>query len=193
MFFSDLAKHLEEMSINLARDIHSVFEVGCSLGYQLRYCETDLFPSAMVIEGSDIDQYAIRSGSDYLGSIGSKVRLMRGDMEELDRYMKDRIYDITLCTGVLMYLDESAAFRVIDAVLRHTGVMLALTGLAHPAIDNSQLRHSVPRDRDQTFIHNFDSMIIKAGWQIVYRRWEGGNLFDGLTVYFVFAARTSKK
>jgi len=189
MFFSDLTRHLISMSVNPEVDIHSVFEVGCSLGYLLRYCETDIFPSAEQIEGSDIDQYAIRVGSEYLRSIGSKIRLMCGDMEELDHLMKDNIYDIILCPGVLMYLHESAACQLVDVLLRHTGVMLGLTGLAHPEIDNAELQHSVVRDPDKSFIHNFDSMIKKAGGLTVARRWEGSKIVDGHTIYFVFAIK----
>ncbi len=187
MFFSDLTKHLMSMSVNPKVDVDSVFEVGCSLGYLLRYCETDVFPSATDIKGSDIDQYAIRVGSEYLRSIGSKISLTCGDMEELNDLMKDKIYDVILCPGVLMYLHESAACQLIDVLLQHSGCMLALTGLAHPDIDNTELQHSVPRDRDKSFIHNFDSMIKKAGGHIVARRWEGGKIVDGHTIYFVFA------
>jgi len=187
MLFSDLTEHLMRMSVNPSADIKSVFEVGCSLGYLLRYCETDIFPSATDIEGSDIDQYAIRIGSEYLRSIGSRVRLTCGDMEELNHLMNNKIYDVILCPGVLMYLHENAACQVVDVLLQHTGVMLALTGLAHPDIDNAELQHSVARDRDQSFIHNFDSMITKAGGQIVARRWGGSTVVDGHTIYFVFA------
>ena len=187
MFFSDLTKHLVSMSVNPATDIHSVFEVGCSLGYLLRYCETDIFPSATDIGGSDIDQYAIRVGSEYLRSVGSNIQLKCGDMEDLNQLMKDKVYDVIICPGVLMYLHESAACRLVDVLLRHTGVMLAMTGLAHPDMDNAELQQSVARERDQSFIHNFDFMINKAGGQIVARRWEGSTIIDGHSIYFVFA------
>jgi len=192
MFFPDLTDNLIKLGIRPSRDITSVFEVGCSLGYQLRYMETDLFSSATNLEGIDIDKYAIQSGLEYLQSIGSKVQLICGDMEKLDSLMKNKMYDIIVCSGVLMYLNEDAAAQVVDTMMSHTKIMLAITGLAHPDIDNSQLRHSVTRDSDGSFIHNIDSMIKKAGGKILARRWEGTNLVDGHTIYFVFSIKPTK-
>lgn len=192
MFFSDLNDSLIKLGIRPSRDIMSVFEVGCSLGYQLRHMETDLFSSADRLEGIDIDAYAIQSGVKYLKSTGSKVQLMCADMEELDRLLGSEMYDIIVCSGVLMYLNENAAARVVDTMMSHTKIMLAFTGLAHPDIDNSQLEHSVTRDNDQSFIHNIDSMIKKAGGKILARRWEGTNLVDGHTIYFVFSIKPTK-
>ncbi len=192
IFFSDLTKHLAEWSLQPGNDIVSVFEVGCSLGYQLRYLETDVFTAASTLEGVDIDAHAIQSGSDYLAQAGSKVRLWSADMEGLEHFLGDRRYDIMLCTGVLMYLKEEEASRVIDSMLRHTNIMLGFSGLAHPDIDNARLQNSVPRESDQSFIHNIDSMVRKSGGEIVARRWEGNKLVDGHTIYFVFAAKHAR-
>ncbi len=170
-------------------DITSVFEVGCSLGYQLRYFETDLFTSAVDLGGIDIDRYAVESGSEYLRSVGSKVQLRVADMEELSSLLKDKMYDIILCSGTLMYLDEKSASKVINVMLGRTKVMLVLTGPAHPEIDNSLLEHSLTRPRDGSFIHNIDSMVKRAGGTVLARRWEGDKLFDGQTIYFVFAKK----
>ncbi len=190
IFFSDLQKHLIERSIDPAKDITSVFEVGCSLGYQLHYLETDIFPSASRLDGIDIDTYAIRTGSEYLRHAGSKVRLQCSDMDALDRYLGSRHYDIMLCMGVLMYLKEEEATRVVDVMLRHASVMVGFSGLAHPDIDNAQLQHSIPRVTDQSYIHNIDSMVKKAGGEVIARRWEGDKLIDGHTIYFAFAVKT---
>ena len=189
ILFSDLRTHLMGMSINPQIDITSVFEVGCSLGYQLRYLESDLFSSANDLEGIDIDQYAIESGSGYLRSIGSKVRLMCVDMKELSNLLRNKIYDIILCSGTLMYLNEDAAFKVVDVMLKHTKMMLILTGPAHPEVDNSQLEHSMVRNGDGAFIHNIDSMVKRAGGKVLARRWEGNKMVDGQTIYFVFAVK----
>ena len=186
MFFSDLNQQLASRSVH-AGDVTSVFEVGCSLGYQLRYIETDLFPSAQVMEGVDIDAYAIQSGSQYLNQVGSKVRLHCEDMEWLEHVIGDKRYDVTICTGVLMYLREEDARRIVDTLLKHTRLMIGFSGLAYPDGDNSQLRHSVPRESDQTFIHNIDAMVLRAGGTIAARRWEGSKVVDGNTIYFVFA------
>ena len=193
ILFSDLRTHLTKLTVKPDKDITSVFEVGCSLGYQLRYLETDLFPSAIDLEGIDIDRYAVESGSEYLKSLGSKVRLMFADMEDLCSLLKNRMCDIIICAGTLMYLNEDAASKVIDIMLDHTKMMLVLTGPAHLEIDNSQLEHSMIRNRDGSFIHNIDSMVKKAGGNIVARRWEGNKMVDGHTIYFVFAAKVLKR
>lgn len=189
MFFCDLNNHLIEVGIQPRRDIMSVFEVGCSLGYQLRYMETDLFSSATDLEGIDIDEYSIETGTEYLRSVGSKIRLICGDMESLGRFMKNKIYDIIVCSGVLMYVDEDAAVQVVDTMMRHTRIMAAFTGLAHPDIDNFRLQHSITRHSDGAFIHNIDSMVKKVGGKIISRRWEGGEMIDGHTIYFIFAKK----
>ncbi|HLG22260.1 MAG TPA: class I SAM-dependent methyltransferase [Candidatus Manganitrophaceae bacterium] len=187
MFFSDLRRHLDPSRIDPMRAPLSIFEVGCSSGYQLRYLETDLFPMAKELEGVDIDPYAIDSGSEYLRRVGSKVRLKRGDIEDLDRLMGGKTYDLILCTGVLMYLNEEAAAKVVGAMIRRAGALVALAGLASPDIDNARLQRSIPRDRDRSFVHNIDAMVTNAGGTILARRWEGARLVDGHTIYFVFA------
>lgn len=191
MFFSDLAKHLSNREIDPQRDIHSVFEVGCSLGYQLRYLETDLFPSAIALEGIDIDSYAIERGKEYLEKIGSKIQLICEDMKNLDRLLEGKNYDIIVGTGVLMYLQEKEATMVVENMLRRCRIMVALSGLAHPNIDNSQIERSVIRERDGSFIHNIDSMVKKSGGNIFARRWEGNHIVDGHTIYFVFATKNT--
>ena len=53
MFFSDLRDHLNRIGINPSSDVRSVLEVGCSLGYQLQFLETDLFHAATELEGTE--------------------------------------------------------------------------------------------------------------------------------------------
>jgi 2-polyprenyl-3-methyl-5-hydroxy-6-metoxy-1,4-benzoquinol methylase len=186
MFFSDLCLQLDEMP-GLGRDrVRSVFEVGCSLGYQLRSIETDLFPAATRVEGLDIDAYAIEAGAKYLTSVGSKVKLQCADTRDIDRVLGGHTYDVIVCTGVLMYLNKDAAGAVVRSMLQHTR-LLALSGLAHPNTDNAGLKQPDTRASDQTFVHNFDEMVAKAGGRVVRRRWEGSNVVDGNTIYFVFA------
>lgn len=187
LFFADLKSHLAALSVDCESQVRSAFEVGSSLGFQLRYVETDVFPAAVELAGIDIDAHAIHSGTGYLRRIGSNVRLECADMEKLDQALGTKRYDVMLCSGVLMYLSEDSAARLIDSMLKHTGIMLACAGLAHPEKDNSALEHSETRKRDHTFIHNLDLMISNAGGQIVARRWEGARLVDGQTIYFVFA------
>lgn len=190
LFFSDLDRVMNDVRVDPVKDVSSVFEVGCSLGYQLRHMETDLFTGAGELCGVDIDGYAIMSGAEYLGKMGSRVRLKCADMEDLESQMGDRAYDIIVCTGTLMYLTEEAASRVVDTMMRHTGKILAICGLADPVSDNSTLEKSMIRESDRSFIHNIDAMVKKSGGNVLARRWRGDRLVDGHTIYFVFASRT---
>lgn len=188
MLFDDLRRCLQQRGLDPECEIHSVFEVGCSLGYLLRFLETGLFRSAEILEGIDLDEYAIRQGSEYLASQGSRVRLVASDMAGLDQVTAGRRYDVTLCAGVLMYLTPDEAGRVVRSILAHTGICAAFAGLAHPDRDNAGLERSEPRERDGTWIHNLDAMVRQAGGSILFRRWEGARQVDGNTIYFVFAA-----
>ena len=185
--FSDLVEVLRTRGVDPAADIQSVFEVGCSMGYLLRYMETRLFPSADVLQGVDIDEYAVTAGSAYLAAIGSQVRIACGEMEDLAGTLQGRRFDLILCPGVLMYVPEKNASEVVRRLLAHTGRLLVLTGPAHPDLDNARLAESGRRERDKTFIHNLDRMALDAGGRIVHRRWEGGRDVGGNTIYWVFA------
>jgi SAM-dependent methyltransferase len=188
MLFEDLMKCLPAQGTPLsdARSIRSIFDVGCSAGYLLRYMETDLFPAAATFEGIDIDGYAVEMGEAYLRAHASKVRLAHTDMADLDHVMDGRKFDLILCAGVLMYLHEDAAANVVRSMLTHCSGLVAIAGLAHPVMDNAELKCSESRMSDGSLIHNIDGMVDKAGGTIVYRRWEGAKDFDGQTVYFVF-------
>jgi len=187
IFFKDLASHLKNLGLDPEKNLKSVFEVGCSLGYLLRYMETDFCPGATTIEGNDIDKYSIDEGNKYLADNGSKVKLIHADMEELGKIIGDKKYDLVFGSGVLLYLKQDSAEKLVAMMLNHTGSMLAFTGLAHPETDNANMDSSVVRKRDGTWIHNIDKMILDAGGRIVARRWEGGKMVDGNTIYFVFA------
>jgi SAM-dependent methyltransferase len=188
LFVQDLQNHLNGQGSG-SENVRSVFDVGCSLGYQLRYMETDVFPSATILEGIDIDRYAVSQGNDHLRKSGSRIRLMYGDIRNLDRAMGDNTYEIVISTGTLMYLDEEGAARVVATMTEHCGIMIGVSGPAHPYVDNGGLRHSIIRDPDGSFIHNLDSMIERSGWKVCGRRWEGTRRVDGHTIYFVFAIR----
>jgi len=187
LFFAELPQRLAAAGVASARDVRSVLEVGCSLGYLLRHIETDVFPSATRLEGLDIDVRAIEEGARYLREQGSKIKLHVGDMEEMGPILGDSRFDLVLGSGVLLYLDEPSAAKLVAAMLRYTGKLLAITALAHPDTDNSSLDRSVPRARDGTWIHNVDRMIFDGGGRVVARRYEGGKLVDGNTVYFLYA------
>jgi SAM-dependent methyltransferase len=188
MFFEDLREFITmDLGLEPETQIRSVFEVGSSLGYLLHYLETGMFRSATALEGIDIDRYAVEEGSTYLDGIGSNVKLTMANMSELDAVLGDRKMDVIICAGVLLYVPEHAARATVRSILRHTGVVAAFAGLAHPDQDNSTLTSSTVRERDATFIHDLDTMVRDAGGQVARRRWEGPRIVDGNTIYFVFA------
>jgi hypothetical protein len=169
LLFDDLVAFLRGRGIDPTSDVRSVFEVGCSMGYLLRYMETSLFPAATVLEGVD-----------------SRVELRRADMADLSGVLGGRGFDIILCAGVLMYLPAADAAAVVRTLLEHAH-LLVLTGPAFPEADNRLLDGSERRPGDQTFIHNLDAMVTAAGRRVLRRRWEGPRSIDGNTIYFVFA------
>jgi hypothetical protein len=186
MLFEDMESCLGTLGIR-PEAITSAFEAGCSLGYNLRFLETDLFRNAAVLEGCDIDEYAVRQGADYLRACGSCVSVFRADMAELDDRLGGQSYDITMAAGVLMYLRQEQAEGVVASLMRHTGRLAVFAGLADPSQDNATLPASRVRSSDGTFIHDIDAMVTRAGGRVVHRRWEGPRLIEGNTVYFVFA------
>jgi len=185
IMFEDLKDCLLHQKIDPRTDVKRVFEVGCSAAYLLRYMETNLFPAATTLEVIDIDEYAIERGKAYLSARSSKIHLVCADIADLDRVMDGRNYDVILCAGVLMYLDDSAAADVVRSMLNHCNGLVAIANPAHPLVDNSKLNCSEPRS-DGSLIHNIDAMVERAGGTIVFRRWEGSKTFDDQTVYFIF-------
>ncbi|MDH3190982.1 MAG: class I SAM-dependent methyltransferase [Acidimicrobiia bacterium] len=186
MLFDHLIEYLTGEGVDPATSVTSVFDVGCSAGYLLRHMETDLFPDAVVLEGIDIDAYAIDQGARYLNRVGSRVRIRCADMVDLNAVMGANTYDVVLCAGVLMYLNQNDAAALVRSMLEHARQVVAIAGLAHPEIDNSLLESSPPRS-DMALIHNIDAMVENAGGSVVFRRWEGDRDFGGYSAYFVLA------
>lgn len=185
MLFAHLAQYLHKAEIALA-DVRSVFEVGCSAGFMLRYMETEIFTKATQLDGLDIDYYAIERGQIHLEGFGSLVRLFHADMVNTKEILQGSLYDIVLCAGVLMYQTQEGASDVVRTMLNHANRLVVMTDRAHPMLDNKSLCKSVERG-DGTLFHNIDDMVAQAGGRVVFRRWEGEKLFGGYSVYFVFA------
>jgi SAM-dependent methyltransferase len=185
LFFGELAAYMRSRGIDPDKDVHSVFDVGCSLGYVLRFAETDVFRSATILRGLDIDAYAVETGSEYLRRLGSKVELVAADMADLDRVMGDQVYDVVFCCGVLMYLEERLAAQVVGMMLRHARLVVSLMGLAHPETDNQNVVRSDVRHGDEARIHNLDLMVQLGGGRVAHRRWDGARLVDGNSIYIV--------
>lgn len=186
--FRDLADVLRH---DLSRDpssIGSVLEVGCSQGYLLRYLETLVFPHCETLVGIDIDGPAIDKGTRHLRSVGSRVALMPGDMEDLPELVGHRTFDVALAAGVLSYLNEADATSVVRRLLQRTNVCLTLAGLACVERPNGTLDRSIESPSHQgQWIHNFDAMIAAAGGRVVRSRWEGPRLYNFQTISFTFA------
>jgi SAM-dependent methyltransferase len=193
LFFADLREVLSAQGIN-SSDVRSILEVGCSMGYLLRYLETTLFPSCQELMGIDIDAEAIAKGKAYLKLSGSKIVLVQGDMEDLESIFGARRFDFIFAAGVLSYLDERDAGRLISLLLRRTNRLLAFAGLACTQRNNNELiRSELSPNHQGQWIHNFESMVHAAGGRVVSRRWEGAKLFNLQTINFVFAIPNEKR
>lgn len=186
-FFAELLRQCEGARLSPAKDFVSVLELGCSLGYLLRFMETDIFPAAVRLEGIDIDERAVEEGMRHLRKVGSRVNLQQGDLACLDIMLVGAKFDFILASGVLLYFNEASATEIVSSMLSHANKMVAFTALAHPEVDNRDLTRSVPRERDSTWIHNVDKMVVDAGGTISGRRWDGDRVVDENTFYFVFA------
>jgi len=189
IFFNDLSNVLFHNQIYPATDVNSIFEVGCSLGYQLVHLEENVFPNSKILHGFDIDEHAINVGKRYLEKLSSRVKIFTGDMNNIEEILHGKNYDIIICTGVLMYLSEVDASYVVKTILRHANLLVAISGLANPDIDNNKLEHSLFREHDKSLIHNIDKMITNAGGEIIKRRWGGRHLVDGNSIYFLFCRK----
>ncbi len=187
LLFSDMNKVLSQLEIKCDSEIKSVLDVGCSLGYLLKYMEENIFINTSELHGIDIDAYAIDEGSSYLNAHDSKISLTCHDMEGIIEHFNHKVYDVIFCAGTLLYLDETKAKVLIKKLMQHTGKLLVLTGIASPTSDNSELKKSSIRIRDGSFIHNLDDMVKQGAGKIVFRRWEGKKQLGGNTLYFVFA------
>jgi SAM-dependent methyltransferase len=191
-FFNDLFAVIKGLGLDPSRDMRSVLEVGCSLGYVLRSIEMDVFPNSEELVGIDIDSEAINKGIRYLSKIGSKARLIHGDMEELDRLVGYRNFDFTFAAGVLSYLNAVDATKVVSEMLCRTNKVLALVGLACTSVNNRELCESQPSmDHRNQWIHNFEAIVGAAGGHVVASRWEGNKQFEHQPIYFVFAVPKS--
>ena len=175
IFFAELDDRLKACGIESVDTVDSTLEVGCSLGYLLRYLETDVFVRATKFTGVDVDAHAIANGQQVLSDLESKVQLHCCDIQNLDSVISGQRFDFVLASGVLLYFDEDTATDIVRDLLMRTRGVLAITGLAHPAIDNAELESSVVRESDGTWVHNIDRMLQRAGARIAARRWGGGS------------------
>jgi len=183
----DLESALDELAVD-PEAVRSVLDVGCSQGYLLRHLETSLLTGARELIGIDIDRPAVEKGSRLLSREHSRIRLVAGDMEQIDTLVGPRRFDVVLAAGVLSYLNEADAFKVVSQMLARTGRILALAGLACVRENNNGLDASeLSPSHDGQWVHNFEAMVVRAGGRVVRSRWEGAKLFNLQTICFVFA------
>jgi SAM-dependent methyltransferase len=168
LLFRNLTEHLRARGADPGKDVQSVFEVGCSMGYLLHHVEKEVFPSATILHGIDIDEYAVRTGSAHLSSLGSRVQLFAADMESAEDVMSGRKYDLVLCCGVLMYVNEAIAEKVVRTIFANAGRLVGLICLARLA---DECGCPGVRTSDGAFIHNVDQMIRRAGGRVVSADW----------------------
>jgi SAM-dependent methyltransferase len=166
----DMASYLLSRGLDPLRDIHSVLDIGCSMGYLLRHLEMGLCPSAEVLHGLDIDEYSVKAGMVHLSSLKSNVKLFVGDMAAAGRFIGDRTYDLILCCGVLMYGNNDTAFEVVRIMLSKANCLVGIISLANPENRRIAAGHSAARQSDGAFIHDVDGMIHLARGKVVTSR-----------------------
>jgi SAM-dependent methyltransferase len=166
LLLDGVTRHLRSRGLDPRREVRSVFDIGCSMGYLLRHLETDIFPGATLLHGLDIDAYAVTAGSAHLAAWRSRVRLIRADLETAAGAMGDRIYDLVLCCGVLMYVNEDTAFAVIRTMMNRAR-LAGLICLAPPDCNGIPARRSTTRATDGVYYHDVHRMVEDAGGHVV--------------------------
>jgi hypothetical protein len=147
-----------------------------------------VLPDCPDIVGIDIDAPAIQKGRRFLSRAESRVALHAGDMERLDALVGTRAFDITLAAGVLSYLNEDDASRMVEQLLARTQKVVALAGLACLERNNNSLtRSELSPGHAGQWIHNFEALVTRAGGRVVRSRWEGSKQYNFQTICFVFA------
>jgi SAM-dependent methyltransferase len=170
VLFNSITAHLRSRGLDPGTDIRSVLEIGCSQGYLLRHLETTLFREARILHGLDLDAHAVKTGSAHLDSLGSRVRLFVADMEAAEKVIGSETYDVVLCCGVLMYVNESIAGKVVRLMFARVARLVGLICLA-PS-EGERGRYGV-RASDGAFIHDMDPLIREAGGNVLSSRWIG--------------------
>ena len=186
-FIRDLGAALERLGID--GTVGGVLDVGCSAGHVLRALETEVMPETEVLVGIDIDRYATASGSAYLSEVGSKIRLLCGDLEELDQLLDKQTFDFSFAAGSLSYLNQADTQNAVWTILSRTDKLAAFIGLAYPDGPNDELPASVFREQlGSMWTHNFGDMVEARGWEVLSTRWKPPSGSDRQGLYSVFAS-----
>jgi hypothetical protein len=108
-------------------------------------------------------------------------------VEETERVMSDREYDVVLCCGVLMYVNPQAAARLVRVMLARARRMVGLISLAHPKGHHAGTLGSEVRVPDGTFIHDVNRMIREANGRLVSSKWVGTEISGSSPSYVIVA------
>lgn len=187
ILFDEMRSFLLSHGFHTPRKVRSVFEIGCSMGYLLRHLEVEVFPSADILHGIDIDEYAVTTGMAHLSSLQSKVKLSVADMAEAGRVIGHRTYDLMLCCGVLMYVNERTADEVVRLMCSHSNCLVGIICLAHPEGRRTAAGGLHRRSSDGAFIHDVDQMIRRASGTIVRTKWIGTDVSGSSPSYAILA------
>ena len=166
----EMATRLRARGLDAGRHVRSVLDIGCSLGYVLRHLEVGVCPSAEVLHGLDIDEYAVKTGMSHLSALQSKVQLFVSDMTAAEGFIGERSYDLILCCGVLMYGDEAAAYEVVRTMLARANCLVGILALADGSNGSKRAGKAAPRRSDGAFVHDVERMIRRAGGKVVGSR-----------------------
>jgi SAM-dependent methyltransferase len=186
ILFNDIRNYFHSRGLDSRNHIRSVFEVGCSMGYLLRHLEEEVCPSAEILHGLDIDAYAVETGSTHLSSLRSKVKLFTADMAAAGRVMGNQNYDLVLCCGVLMYVNEKTAENVVRVMLSHASRLVAMICLANAEPHRIQ-SGSITRSSDGAFVHDVSRMIRDAGGKVIGSKWVGTETSGSSPSYLILA------
>ena len=170
ILLQDIASYLRARGVDPHRNIRSVLDLGCSLGYLLRHVEVDACPSAEVLHGLDIDEYAIKTGTAHLASLQSKVKLFVEDLSATSRFIGGGSYDLILCCGVLMYCNEDSAYETVRTMLSSANHLVGIIALADQTNGGTAMGRSVMRTSDAAFVHDVHQMVQRAGGRVVSSR-----------------------
>jgi len=173
ILFRQILDYYRSRALDPQEHVRSVFEVGCSLGYLLRHLEAHIFPSAAMLHGLDIDRHAVQAGMAYLQSVNSKVKLFEADVTRAGEVMGDELYDLVICCGVLMYLNEANARTALQAMFAHSRRLVGLICLAHASAMRASAASAEVRESDGGYVHDMHRMIVEAGGTVISSTWVG--------------------
>jgi SAM-dependent methyltransferase len=166
ILFRQILAYFRSRGLDAREQIRSVLEVGCSLGYLLRHIELHMFPEAAPLHGIDIDRYAVETGKSYLRSVNSRVELFEADMTRTGEITGNRPYDLVLCCGVLMYVNEKTARETLGTMFalsrRLAGIICLAPGANREATPSSEIRNV-----DGAYVHDIHRMIRESGGSLV--------------------------